>query len=270
MLVTQRDLAKMLEYTEAGVSLAVSRKKITRTPEGFIDLKLKVNYQWMCTALAKQGREIPQEISALFDGLRPITESDKQKNLTNKTLTNKKQDEAGKADEGRLPESGAGGEDNNPPADLENDELKTLSENEQNEISNVIRKSEHDYKYWRAKEKKEGFISAQITNLEKRGELIKINPLGRFLEAIIEGSRNGILNSLTSLVTMSLNNMQNSLLDVDEDGKRKIENSQIILEETERWRKEFEKIFTNTDRDLISRIRQMKIDIKSRPENEDN
>ena len=78
MLVKQKELADMLDYTEGGVSLAVKRNKITRTPEGYIDLSIGKNYDWVCDCLAKQGRDITQDIKFL-SGLRPITENGKQK-----------------------------------------------------------------------------------------------------------------------------------------------------------------------------------------------
>lgn len=279
MLVKQNDLATMLGYTEAGVSLAVSRGKLIRRPDGYIDLKVEKNYTWLCNALSKQGREMPQEISALFKAT-PITENNNDKNIPPDANAQQGQEITGTADKEGLPvvdskgattsglnESGGGSGDAPPPLDPD---FKTLSEDKQQKISAGVSESERFSKHYRALEAKEKYHTAQINNEEKRGSLIKINPLGRFLEAIVEGSRNQVLNSLTPLVTMSLNNIKSALLDIDENGKRNIEDSQIILEETKQWQEALEKIFNNTDKDLVSRIRQMKTDIKSKEDNESN
>lgn len=279
MLVKQNDLATMLGYTEAGISLAVSRGKLIRREDGYIDLKVEMNYNWLCNAISKQGREMPQEISALFKA-PPITENDNQKKSTPNASAVQGQGIAGNADGEGL--RGIGPEDvialelnetgglNSDTPPLIDPDFKTLSEDEQNAIAAGVSQSERFGKHYKALTEKERYLTAQIKNEELQGLLIKINPLGRFLEAIIEGSRNQVLNSITPLVTTSLDNMKNALLDIDKDGKRNIEDSQIILEETKQWQEAFEIIFTNTDKDLISRIRQMKTDIKARNDNESN
>lgn len=260
MLVKPVELATMLGYTEAGVSLAVKRKKIKRREDGLIDLAVEVNYQWMCSALSRQGREIPQEISALFKGYASITDNNKQENNTLEALQHAGHESAGKADKEGMPAGEAGGHDGPPVLDSES---KTLSETEQSKIAVVVSESERDFKFWRAKGAQETYETARIKNLELRGSLISINPLGRFLEAIIEGGRTQIINSITGIVQASLDIIKNGL-EVDKDGKRNKEDSEIILEVIEIWTKEIEKIFNNTDKDLISRIRQMKKDIKSK------
>ena len=266
MLVKPVELATMLGYSESGVSLAVKRNRIERREDGLIDLSVKLNYQWLCTALSKQGREIPQEISALFEGYASITDINKQNNQTSKVLTTTGQGVAGKASKEGMPAGGTGGvEGDTPPAS--EDDLKTLSETEQEVIASGVSKSERDYKYWRAKAQEEVYETARIKNLELRGSLIPINPLGRFLEGIIEGGRTQILNSITGIVKASLDIIKNGL-EVDADGKRMKEDSEIIMEIIEIWTMEIEKIFTNTDKDLVSRIRQMKIDLKSKKVNE--
>ena len=265
MLVKPVELANMLGYSESGVSLAVKRNKIKRREDGLIDLAVEGNYLWMCSALSRQGREIPQEISALFKGIRLITDNDNNKNQTPKALQSTGQNSADKASEEGMPAHGAQRVEGINPAS--EDESKTLSEIEQGAIAKGVTQSERDFKFWRARSAEETYETARIKNLELRGSLISINPLGRFLEAIIEGSRNAILNSITNIVTASLDIIKNGLT-LDTEGKRIKEDSEIILDIVDKWTSEIEKIFTSTDKDLKSRIRQMKKDIKSRKEKE--
>ncbi len=256
MLVKPVELATILRYSESGISLAIKRKKIERREDGYIDLTTEDNYKWLCTVLAKQGREIPQKISTLFEGLRHITDNDNEEKLASTGIS-----QAGAADMEEHTASGGGVDNTNTPPKLS--DSKTLSKVEQNKIAIESTETERSYRYWRAKKQKEEYLSVQIKNDESRGLLIQINPLGRFLEAIIEGGRNAIINSITSNVRATIDIIKNGL-ELDKDGKRIKEDSELILEAVQMWTENIKKIFISNDTDLKSRIKQMKIDIKTK------
>ena len=235
MLVKQKELADMLDYTEGGVSLAVKRNKITRTPDGYIDLSIGKNYDWVCDCLAKQGRDITQD-KKFLSRLRPITENEIQEKSA-PAHADKKQAQ-------NVLQNGTDQGENHP----------ALSP-EQIQRSKNMSKSEEEIKHWRARNEKEKFEGSRITNLQKRGELIKINPYAKFLESILSGNRTQILNSIRTLSTGTVDIVKTSL------GKEDLD-AQIILKVADYWTEEIEKIYKSSDSDLKARIRQIKSDAR--------
>ena len=78
MKVKYIEVARLLKKPAGTISMAVARGKLNKTLDNRIDLDDATNHAWITKRLAKQGCEIPQEISTLFEAT-PITENEKSK-----------------------------------------------------------------------------------------------------------------------------------------------------------------------------------------------
>ena len=236
MLVKQVDLVKVLGFTPGGISLAVKRGKLQADPKGFIDLSIENNYKWFCEACKKKGCEITQAKNALFKGLRLITDNNKSN------------------------------EQAHPAHDDSQNVLKIedkINQEEMKIIAKEIDKTDKDYKYFRAKKYEEDYENARIKNMELRGELIRINPFGKFLVGIVDSARSRLLNNIRTISQTIIDIVKSGVEDKRSDGE-------MILEIAEFLSKQIENIFKSCDDELKSRISQIKRDVKKYKKVDDN
>jgi len=206
----------VLGYKPAAVSVAVKRGKLNKAQDGTIDITNSKNKQWITEALLKNNRIVPDDLTRLFEGVRLITETEKEQPQT-------------------LPL-------NEGPASVNQSVLLCDPE---------LQKSTNDYKRFQANKMKYDAEAARTRALELRGQLVSINPFGKFLMGLIAASREQVLNSIPNIAQLVLDEIKSGL-DLNKT------DSEMLLSLNDVWTTEIEKIFMAMDTDIKTRIQHAK------------
>ena len=205
----------MLGYKAAALSMAISRRKLHISTDKLIDITNTDNHAWIVKALARQGREIPDDISALFRAT-PLTVNGKSET---------KSDHEGGTEP--TPDDNGGGKGKPQSADAQRHE------------------------HFKAVKMQADAEAARLRTAELRGELIKVNPFGKFLVGLVSAERTQVINSVPNISQHVLSEIKNAL----DLGKSDSEVMRII---SEIWIGEIEAIYKNIKKDLRSRIEHSK------------
>ena len=228
MKVKPGKLSKVLGLTPAAITMALKRGSLNKTLDGLIDLEDRVNYNWIYIRLTKQGCEIPQKISTLFQAT-PITESEK-----------------GAENNNNLPAAQLAPEtiDNCSPVIGPQEIEKSRAAKEITETQRKKDRSLSDKAFEQAAQEK-------IKTALMRRELIKINPFGRLLFNIKAAERTQILSAIPNISQQILDNIKSALTENKSD-------TEILFKLQADWQAALEKIFEAIDRELKNKIRQAK------------
>lgn len=237
MKVKYIEVARLLKKPAGTISMAVARGKLNKTLDNRIDLDDATNHAWICKRLAKQGCEIPQEISALFQAT-PITENEKSKGNVEAIKPPASAAKGGGAASVPVPPDGA----EVAPVEVDPTEAKAARD----VITNARVKENALTESAVAKAEQE-----KIKAAEARKELIRINPFGRLLFNVKSAERTQVSNAIPNIAQLTLDDIKSALNDKKSD-------TEIIMQMQERWKIELNKIYVAIDRELKSKIRQAK------------
>lgn len=245
MKVRLIDLAKVLGYSSAAITLAVKRDKLNKAVGNMIDLDDLKNRAWITKRLIKQGCEIPQDINFLFLAT-PITENEKSNSKINGN--NEPVPPPIRAPEASpAPPQAA---DVAPESTNEN-ALGAMSEAELRELQRHVSKTQRTLEQARADKAVADASSAQTKAANLRRSLIEVNPLARLLFGIVSAQRTQVNNLLPNLAQNMLDEIKNALAEEKPT-------SEILMMIRELWNKDLSKIYKAIDKELKYRIRKAK------------
>jgi len=220
MRVRPIDLTRVLGYKPAAVSVAVKRGKLNKGTDGLIDLTDAKNKRWVADALLKNNRVVPDDLTRLFEGVRLITETEKEQSEI-------------------LPlDNAAPDTSNNPSAPLP-------------QVDPELAKNKNALERFRAEKMKYDAEASKTKALEARGQLVSINPFGKFIMGLVGASREQVLNAIPNISQLILDEIKSGL-DLNKT------DSELLLNMNDTWTTEIEKIFMTIDTDVKTKIQHAK------------